>query len=236
MSKKTPTLLAFDTAVIGASVAICHEGCIYSETDETAGTQAAHLVPMIESVLHQAGIWYEQIDRLITTVGPGSFTGIRIGLATAQGIVSAQPMEVSTLTTLEALAFQAQQLKFDGNLWACLNAGKGELVAQMFHVKQSGVASINAPTLFKPHDFQSQLKPNEVVAGNGVAMLSDLQNVPTIDAIILPQAAQFIHATLNTSDITALIPYYVRPPDAKISGTIFPSSAAVNFDIINRRD
>lgn len=222
MSKETPTLLAFDTAMMGASVAIFHEGRIYSETDETVGTQAANLVPMIESVLHQAGIWYEQIDRLITTIGPGSFTGIRIGLATAQGILAAQPMEVSTLTTLQALAYHAQQIKFDGNLWACINAGKGELVAQMFHVKQSEVAPINAPALFKPHDFQSQLQTNnymanDTVAGNGVAMLSNLQNVPTIDAIILPQAAQFIHATLNTSDVSALIPYYVRPPDAKMS-------------------
>lgn len=221
MSKETPTLLAFDTAIVGASVAIRHNGIICSEHDRTIGNQASNLVPMIESVLHRAGIWYGQIDRLITTIGPGSFTGIRIGLATAQGIVAAQPMEVSILTTLEALAYHAQQMKFDGDLWTCINAGKGELVAQMFHVKQSVVAPKNTPTLFKPSEFQPMLTPETTLAGNGVEMLSEPHHATILDVIRFPEAAQFIHATHKISHEAELIPYYVRPPDAKISPSLF---------------
>lgn len=214
MNESSMTTLAFDTSVIGASVALRHNNQLYSAYDTEAGMQASHLVTMLESVLHDAGIWYQQLDRLITTIGPGSFTGIRIGLATAQGIVCAQPVEVSILTSLDALAWQAHFQQFRGKIYCGLAAGKGEIVAQMFHVKQSGVETLDTPNLYTPEVFLSKIEDLQCFIGNGLRNICT-KRAPYAD-IMLPDAASFIHAPLPPSGIEALVPYYVRPPDAKI--------------------
>jgi tRNA threonylcarbamoyl adenosine modification protein YeaZ len=102
------TLLSFDAASTACSAAILADGRIVAERFEAMERgQAEVLVPMIADVLAQADKTLEDIDALAVTIGPGAFTGIRIGLAAAHGLALARKIPSIGLTTFEAVAYPA---------------------------------------------------------------------------------------------------------------------------------
>lgn len=194
-----------------------HGGKLFAQHDHSANKQAAQLVPMIEDVLAQAGIRYPQLERLITTYGPGSFTGIRIGLAAAQGLLAAMPMQLVTITTLEALAISVVSRGTDAPFWVCLNAGKGEIYSQLFHVKQAVPVAMSDISLMPPTHFALHYK-KEALAGNAQALVEGAW----IEGLSLPAAADFIYTSAAPTDADALTPLYIRAPDAKLPAVPLP--------------
>ncbi len=219
---KESTCLAFDCSIVGVSVALRHQGALYTRQDHSANKQAGQLLPMIDEVMREAGASYSDIVRLITTHGPGSFTGIRIGLATAQGIAAACEIEVATLTSLYALALGAAALGIEGPVWAAINAGKGEICGQLFHVKQSVVAEGNELSLFSPEAFLARPYIEAPVVGNGFTLLPEESRSSFIAALSLPRAQDFVSYQGPAQPIEALVPLYVRPPDAKLPSQPLP--------------
>lgn len=213
---KNSTRLAFDCALVGVSAALLHEGTLYQRHDHSANKQAGQLLPMIQELLEEAGIGYGAVARLITTNGPGSFTGIRIGLAAAQGIVTATGMQVSAITTLEALAYSA--MSTDGPFWTVFNAGKGEVYAQLFHVKQAFPEALNDIALLPPADFM-EIYEGQPVLGNAAALLPQLA---WLETHTLPAAKDFIHTPAPAQGTDRLRPLYIRAPDAKLPSTALP--------------
>lgn len=213
---KDATCLAFDASVVGASVALLHGGRVYGAVDSEPGKQSARLVPMIEALLAEAGINYAQVERLVTTIGPGSFTGIRIGLATAQGLVAATHMGVSVLSTLDALALRACEKRVSGEVWATLNAGKGELYCQLFHVKHDAIEAKGEILLLSPDVFAGHVTAGQVIVGNAQAMLPPACLPLYHPGAELPLAACFVQAGLSLAGAGALVPLYIRAPDAKL--------------------
>jgi len=99
--------LAFDCAVTGMSVAVVRNGACLAEASEPGRDQAARLVPAIASVLQAAGVERRDITLLAVTVGPGSFTGVRIGLAAARGLAVALDVPLAGIPTTSALLAEA---------------------------------------------------------------------------------------------------------------------------------
>jgi tRNA threonylcarbamoyladenosine biosynthesis protein TsaB len=98
-------LLAFDCSASACSAAVRHDGStVAREWRAMERGHAEALVPLIEATLGQAGARFEDISAVATTVGPGSFTGVRIGLATARGLSLALGAPVVGVTTFEAVA------------------------------------------------------------------------------------------------------------------------------------
>lgn len=100
-------ILAIDTALEACSAAIydsAEETIIASDSQFMARGHAEALMPILAAVMQQAAISYGQIDRIAVTVGPGSFTGLRVGIAAARGIALATHKPAIGITTLEALA------------------------------------------------------------------------------------------------------------------------------------
>lgn len=213
---KNTTRLAFDCALAGVSVALLHEDMLYHRHDCSANKQAGQLLPMIADLLEEAGITYHDVERLITTNGPGSFTGIRIGLAAAQGIVTATGMQVSAITTLEALAYSGTVIKEP--FWTVFNAGKGEVYSQLFHVKQGIPLALNETSLLSPADFMKKYAM-EPVLGNAAALLP---NLAWDASLTLPTAKDFIHTTAPSDSTECLRPLYIRAPDAKLPASALP--------------
>lgn len=215
---KDSTRLAFDCSLVGVSAALLHKGKLYHRHDHSANKQAGQLLPMIAELLTDAGIGYDAVDTLITTNGPGSFTGIRIGLAAAQGIVTATGMQTIPLTTLEALAFSMKAEDDAAPFWVAFNAGKGEIYAQLFHVKQAVPEALNDIALLSPADFIALYK-NEPIIGNAAALLPDLAWHASLS---LPAAKDFIHTLAPAQGTDCLRPLYIRAPDAKLPATALP--------------
>lgn len=100
--------LAFDCAVTGLSVALVRDEACLAQATAPGRDQAARLFPTIESVLAEAGVERGAIELVAVTVGPGSFTGVRVGLSAARGLALALAVPLAGLVTTSVLLRQAR--------------------------------------------------------------------------------------------------------------------------------
>lgn len=205
------TILAIETASMIGSVALMHNGQYYEASFNKPHQQAAQLIPLIENLLAQASVSYNDLGGLAVTVGPGSFTGIRIGLAVAQSIRMSLPsLACYCFTTLECLASAAHGQ--EQTIFATLNAGKGELYHQTF----KGSTPISDATLSKPQAVAEF--SYDYLIGNGASLLPDHKTYPVKNPKT-PSATAMLRAIEAgyTPKERAMIPLYIRKPDAEIS-------------------
>lgn len=143
------TILALDTAVSACSVALWRDGGTRAHRLEamTRG-HAEALLPMVESVMAEARFAYPGLDMIAATVGPGTFTGLRVGLATARGLALACAHPLLGVGTLEALAQGTGEVERRGrHVLAVMDARRGELYAELF---ASDLASLAGPRRILP--------------------------------------------------------------------------------------
>jgi tRNA threonylcarbamoyladenosine biosynthesis protein TsaB len=101
-------VLAFDCAVTGLAVAVVRDGATLASHRAEGRDQAAALLPAIASTLEQAGVARKDLSLIAVTVGPGSFTGVRVGLAAARGLAVALGVPLAGITTTAALLAEAR--------------------------------------------------------------------------------------------------------------------------------
>jgi tRNA threonylcarbamoyladenosine biosynthesis protein TsaB len=124
--------LAFDCAVSGLGIAVVRDGRPLAQLREEGRDQAARLLPAIAAVLADAGVARRDLTLIAVTVGPGSFTGVRVGLAAARGLAVGLGIPLAGIATTEALLAQAAPqgrlavAAIDSRLgdWFCATAGK----------------------------------------------------------------------------------------------------------------
>jgi len=127
MSKQQPIILAFDTALSGITIALnASDGRIITRQIETAREQASLLVPMLQDVLKEGGISFQDLDALACTTGPGSFTGVRIGMTTLKTLGLTLNKPVLGINTLDLMAHHYQP---DGDLLIVLETKRQDFYA-----------------------------------------------------------------------------------------------------------
>ncbi|PZP53286.1 MAG: tRNA (adenosine(37)-N6)-threonylcarbamoyltransferase complex dimerization subunit type 1 TsaB [Micavibrio aeruginosavorus] len=127
--KKRRIVLALDTAVTGCSVCISDGDHFWTEIVETERGQAECLVPMINRVIRKAGYTYNDFDRIAVTTGPGSFTGVRVGLSTAKALGLSINRPVLGFDTLSVIA-KASGLQRDTVI--LIDTKRGDFYGQAF--------------------------------------------------------------------------------------------------------
>ena len=169
--KDQPLVLAIETATRAGGVAVARgEAVLASVAGDASVSHSTNLLEMIEESLRTAGVRMAEVDLFAVASGPGSFTGLRIGLATAKAFAVHLRRAVIGVSTLAAVA---QASKLTGNIIALLPAGRGEVFAQRFAMR-AGVAT--------PIDEPQHLSPDAVIdkyaavdqlsfAGEGVQMI-----------------------------------------------------------------
>ncbi|MGH6719008.1 MAG: tRNA (adenosine(37)-N6)-threonylcarbamoyltransferase complex dimerization subunit type 1 TsaB, partial [Alphaproteobacteria bacterium] len=127
-------ILALDAATAMCSAAVLDDGRVVAHRLERLGRgHAERLLPMVLEVLADAGLGFSALDRLAVTIGPGTFTGVRIGLATARGLALAADRPLIGVTTLETLAFDALAFAAEAqSVAAVVAAGRGRVYVQVF--------------------------------------------------------------------------------------------------------
>ena len=146
MAQKIPApggarcLLALDAAGAACSAALWRDGRIIAHRFAAMRRgQAEHLVPMIDDVMAAAGVPYDALDALAVTVGPGGFTGVRIGLATARGLALALHKPLIGLSNFAAVAAAVPAAESAGRILAVtLDSKRRELYAQAFAAPGDG--------------------------------------------------------------------------------------------------
>lgn len=195
-------ILAIDCATGPVSVAVWKDGRIAAlAVDERPVVQSARLMPLVEHALAEAGITYHNLTHVACTVGPGSFTGIRVGLAAARGICFAAGIEGIGYTTLEVLAHAMR--KRSGSIFAILNAGKGEWYYQAFVA--SPWQACAEPGLASPELAARAAPEGALWVGN-----VDINNI----IAAAPRADALAELAASGAPPLPLAPFYIRPPDA----------------------
>ena len=183
-------LLAFETATEACSVALWIDGDVRERFELAPRRHAEFALPWADALLREAGIAKSQLDAIAVGRGPGAFTGVRLAIAIAQGIALALERPVVGVSTLAALAMQA-----DGDrVLAAIDARMGEVYLGAFERHADGVRALGAETVVKP-DLAPVPDGGWACVGTGFAaadgaLLRRLQAAPgLLDAAALPHAA-----------------------------------------------
>lgn len=188
------------------------------------GWHARDLLTAIEGLLGRAGIAASGLGGIGVAVGPGSFTGVRVGMATAKGLGFALDVPVEGLSTLEALALAAATRGGRvEHICPVLDAGRGEIYAALFRVRPIGVERLEADRAWKPDDLAAAIPADAVLSGDGAAALLSAarQPHPVLETPLLGAAlAGWVGAMTPDGGryrAGGLGPNYVRPSDVEAS-------------------
>ena len=122
-------ILAFDTSAKVASVALTDDEKLLGVSNIDNGlTQSELVLPMAEDLIGRLGLNFSDVNLYAVTVGPGSFTGVRIGVATVKGLAFGRDIPTAPVSTLEALAENAAGL--DGLIVPCMDARRGQFYTE----------------------------------------------------------------------------------------------------------
>ncbi len=197
------SLLAVDTANRATSVALYVNGRVYSAHEE-AVQQAEQLVPMIQRICVSANKKPEEIDHFAINIGPGSFTGIRVGVSALKAYAFALKKKIIPVTSLHLLAY----LSGKAPVTVLMHAGKNQVYAQEFSKDIKPISDIKLVDIeaVKPENFVT----NEPALKDKIAFIESWK---AEDILHMLQA----HPHLQTpQSLDAISPLYVRPPDAKL--------------------
>jgi tRNA threonylcarbamoyladenosine biosynthesis protein TsaB len=229
---RDPVVLALDSAGLGCSVVVASgETVLGAESDTAMHGQAEKLFPMVDSVMHRAGLAASALDIIAVTVGPGSFTGIRIGLAAARGIAHATGAPVIGVTGFEAVAAGLAGSSFGAGLGAgfiliALESRREDLYVQLFdHLR----VALEDPAATMPTALNERL--NDIIGGAPLLVAGDaaqraasnLSKRPdtVVAAGSAPDAAGVLRAVLCRWPLPAQsakpAPLYLRPPHVTFS-------------------
>ena len=221
-------VIGFDTATDDTAVAALRDGeLLFSRSvePETGGRprHANCLLPQVEAAAAAAGGW-EGVERIAVGVGPGSFTGLRIGIATAKALAQALAVELAAVGTLPALARGAGiAAGGDRALLAALDARRGELFAALYGPAGEQIWEPFVATPAQLRERIARLRESPLAAGSGAVRFRDeLQEggaeVPSETDPSHRVAAREVCALgmladpANPEDVA---PIYLRPPDAQ---------------------
>lgn len=206
------TLLIIDTATHLSAVALFEDDtCLLFDTNPLAKSPAEYLINQISTIMEKANKKFTDIDRIIVNTGPGSFTGIRIGVAAARGFGIALNKPVIGISLLEAKAFTLRNSNHD--IIIVEEGHGGTLMAQHFNSHGSPLAqayTANANVI-------SQNITNEVImSGSGVGNITNpLINLrPSPHNFEILRSLALLGAQKSIADAPPS-PIYMRPPDAK---------------------
>jgi tRNA threonylcarbamoyladenosine biosynthesis protein TsaB len=222
-----PLILSLETAAGCGSVALTRGGIsngklLAEAVVQPERTHSRQLLGSVEWIMKAADLTWQDVDAIAVSLGPGSFTGLRIGLAAAKGIVFAAEKPLLGVPTLDAVALSCPLL--DMPLWCLLDARKQEVYAACYDAG----GQISPAEAVRPESLAERIKAPAAVAGPGLAeyhavfaAIAGLRLIPP--ALSSPKASLigFLAAERlargELSDPALTVPLYVRPSEAEVN-------------------
>jgi tRNA threonylcarbamoyladenosine biosynthesis protein TsaB len=214
-------VLAFDTCMTACSVALIEAGGgVHTRFEAMERGHAEALFPMIEGVMSEADLDFADLDRIAVTCGPGTFTGVRAGIAAARGLALGCRAPVFAATTLEVMALGClARLGADAcrsGFLIAQDARRGELYVQLF---DAAANSLTEPALATPDQAAALVETCKLVAGSGATLIAAASADSDLGAVLpdlLPDAVHLARLALRREPLDKpASPLYLRAPDAK---------------------
>jgi tRNA threonylcarbamoyladenosine biosynthesis protein TsaB len=215
-------VLALDTALDACAAAVLdteRRDLVASETRPMTRGHAEALMPMVARVMDAARLEFSDIDRIAVTVGPGSFTGVRVGIAAARGIALAAGKPAIGLTTLAAFTAPHVATGFDGTVVPVIDARHGQVYMQIFG--PGGRAAIAPRLAAIPEAVEAaRSRAPALITGSAADLVAAQWPIgdppPKVVAAGAPEIGWVARLGAAAQADRALPkPLYLRPPDAR---------------------
>ena len=224
-------ILAFDTAMQSCSVALTEDSRLLAEVNlVNTETHSRHLAGLIRDVCRLARTELSDIDGYAVTRGPGSFTGLRIGISTAIGLAQASGKPIAGVSTLHVLAAQVavpSQL-----VCPMIDARRGEVYVSLYRCARHHLISKQPEQVLMPNDAIKAIGEPCIFVGSGATLYSrEISNLLGESASITSEMNNSIRAAMvaslahkrlssgETDDIMQFTPTYLRKSDAEINNS-----------------
>jgi tRNA threonylcarbamoyladenosine biosynthesis protein TsaB len=219
-------ILAIDTSSSWLTIVCGDQDGIKGQFFQNIGNQHAEkLAGIVESLLQDSGLKFSDIDLAGVVTGPGSFTGLRVGISFVKGLAMALNIKTMGLNTLDALAHEASGHNAK-RISPMIDARKGQVYAALYNVEQGAPALTSEYVATAPSDWLKDLPKDTLVLGSGVETYRDLiasdfkqvalleKNHITISPEILFESALKAFNAGKLLDPEELDAFYIRQADA----------------------
>ncbi len=222
-------ILSLETSAKAVSVAVVEDGCILASAYQNVGlTHSVTLMPLLDSMLKNAGLSLGDMGCIAVANGPGSFTGLRIGVSAAKGLAWAQELPCCGVSTLEAMA--QNQRDFNGLVICAMDARRNQIYNALFDAKDGVLTRLCPDRAIGLEEVAAELKncqKNKIIVGDGAKLCytylleqgidcrvaqggSVMQNAMGVGLVACEMAAR--DAFISPSD---LVPVYLRLSQAE---------------------
>ena len=226
-------ILGVDTSTSCGSLGIINDNRVVAEyallRDETHSTR---LVPAIQALLKETRLGLDEIDGMAVSLGPGSFTGLRVGLSAVKGLALAAKRPVVGVPTLDALASNLPFTPYV--ICPIVDARKGEVYTALYKDEEKGrVEQLTPYQVLSPLELLEEIPSQEIIfLGDGVEVYGKLiEERLGAKALFAPPHLRFLRGSTvaeiglqrfnrgEKDDISSLVPIYIRQSDAEIKWT-----------------
>lgn len=214
----TMLLLSIDSSA-GASAALTRDDTVLAQWHtEAANTHAEVLAPAVQRIMAETGVQGRQLDAVVTGVGPGPFTGLRVGLALAHSMAAAWAVPLHGVCSLDALALRAVEADVEGDFIAVTDARRREVYWAHYTNDDGDSGLVEGPFV-----DQAAACPELPAVGAGVGLYADQLTAASAESSTwLPHARELglLAEGALTGELTGVLceprPLYLRESDAKV--------------------
>ena len=223
-------ILALESSATACSAALCRDGELVAQSYQNSGlTHSRTLLPMVRDMLKNSQLTLEQVDVIAVAAGPGSFTGLRIGVATAKGLAWPGNKDCAPCSTLESMAWPLAHMA--GSLIVCaMDARRKQVYNALFLATGTGLERLTPDRAISLEDLGAELKNYEnskIVVGDGAKLCYNTLTEEGIPMALAPKhlrmqsawgvarAAEELAARGGLVKGGALVPQYHRLSQAE---------------------
>lgn len=207
-------VLGIETCTNICSVALWDGQQMHEQLIETARSHSKSLIPMIEQVLKQAGIGIREVEAVACARGPGSFTGVRIGIGIAKGIAFGQDIPIVPISPLQTIAYRTMQLEQAQHVTVLMDARMGELYVADYQ-NQQGLPILQGKERLT--DITAIHATGQVFSGTGTIEYAEELAIKkaVLSSVVFPHATDVVMLAkqldeVNSVSATAFVPTYLR--------------------------
>lgn len=186
-------ILALESSAVAASVAVCEDEQLVAQSFQRTGlTHSATLLAMAEDLLKNAGLTAAEMDVIAVAAGPGSFTGLRIGVSAAKGLAWALEKPCAACSTLESMAWQVAHL--EGELCPVMDARRQQVYNARFASENGSLVRLTEDRAISLSDLVEEVKKSgkpQILVGDGAHLCYNTFLEQGIPAVMAPSHLRF---------------------------------------------